>query len=336
MGRELSNRQAGTLDGERRDDRIDTGTIGKASINQRLTLIDAATNLCDDSLDDTFGHFVRNKTSPRQFQNPFLFHEDLIALHDHDFADRWSPQQVLQWTIPEYSVLQIFFQRSQDDVFSHFAMQVRPYQRKDLRKCRFNSTDPGTQIGFIFDLHFFARENQQILKFGFSLGNQGRRQIELVVCQARQQIVSRTAPFKNQLIDQKISQCQSDDLFEQRFVFRAEQIEFATDVFNIAFQQDDRISIAGPLIFNLIQIETFEQLSMDSLIQVSHDRPQVCFQFRAANGRDFVRFKGQRIRPDPNGLTRLEQDRIATQDFLITNEATVDSDVLQFELPVFS
>ena len=75
---------------------------------------------------------------------------------------------------------------------------------------------------------------------------------------------------------------------------------------------------------------------MHPLIQVGHDRAQMCFQFGPADRRDFVGFERQRKRPDANGFARFEQDKVSAEDLFVADQAAIDADVLQLELAVFA
>ena len=108
---ETANRQAGTIDGQRRNDGVDAGSVGQAGIHHRRRFIDAPPDSRDDAIDDLHQVGVVFEAETRRFELAGTFHVDLVVTVDQDVGDG--------------RIFEQWFQRTQaEDFVENFARQT--------------------------------------------------------------------------------------------------------------------------------------------------------------------------------------------------------------------
>ncbi len=257
--RKLADRQAGTAHGQRRDDGVHAGAVGKPGVDQRLALVDPSADLGDDALDDRLGHLVGDEPPAGKLDNAVSFDVDLVAVDHHDLGDRRRAEQILQRTEAEDRVLQVLLERPEHEVLPQLVVQMRPHQRKDVGETFLGLPDASREVRLFVQLQFLAGEVQQVLQFGFAFGDQRGRDVELVPGQAVCAEAFVVA-FENQLVDDIVAERQADDLLQQRVVLFAEQPQLPADVFDVLLQQQDAFVVAELVVLQFVQVEAFEQL----------------------------------------------------------------------------
>src|SRR5207344_681225 len=86
-GRELPDGDDGADQRQRRDDGIDTGTVGQAGVDHRGRLVDASADRGDDPVDDAHDVVVVLEDDVGQLQLAGAFDVDLARSVDHDLGD---------------------------------------------------------------------------------------------------------------------------------------------------------------------------------------------------------------------------------------------------------
>ena len=145
---------------------------------------------------------------------------------------------------------------------------------------------------------------------------------------------SSAARLHDDLVDQVVAERQAGDLFDQRLVLGAEDVQLAADVLDVVLQEEDALRVAAVAGLELVQVEPFQQLLVDLQLQVGHDRPQVGLQLAAADRGGLLGLEGQRVGPDADLGARLEHARLPAQHLLLADDATIQADVLQGSLPL--
>ena len=112
----LSDRQRRPVDGQGRDDGVDTRAIGKPRINQGRGLVDPSAHPGDDPFNDPAERFVRTEFGIRFLQMAVLLHVDAVMAVDHDFRDFGIVEETLDRAVAQHVV---------DD----FAGQALPFSR---------------------------------------------------------------------------------------------------------------------------------------------------------------------------------------------------------------
>ena len=148
----LANRQTGPEHGQRWNDRIHPRAVGQARVDQRLAFVDPPADLGNDSLDDRFGNFFRDKPPAGVLNHPVALHIDLIATDHHDFADGRGAEQILQRPEAEDDVLEIFLEHPQHQILAQLAVQMRPNQRKYVDEAILDTLDFLADVGQLFEI----------------------------------------------------------------------------------------------------------------------------------------------------------------------------------------
>ena len=87
IGAETANRQHGTVERERRNDRVDAGAVLQPGVDHRAGLVDAPSDHADDALDDPEQVRVVLEDDLRLFEAPFALDVHLIVPVDQDVRD---------------------------------------------------------------------------------------------------------------------------------------------------------------------------------------------------------------------------------------------------------
>ena len=118
-----ANRQAGSLQCQRRHHRVHPAAIGHAGIQKRLGLRNLAFGLRRDLVDDR--QRVGQESSAGILQHPVLLDEYRVGIDHHDLIDGGVVQKLLQWSEAEPEVLDFFLQPAVAQVTPH-GKQRRP------------------------------------------------------------------------------------------------------------------------------------------------------------------------------------------------------------------
>ena len=104
---ELTDRQRGAVDGERRRDHVDAGAVEQARVADRRGFVDAAADLADDALADV--HQLRAVAEADVGELDFAadFDEGALRTVDHDVGDVVARQQRLERTEAEHVVADV-------------------------------------------------------------------------------------------------------------------------------------------------------------------------------------------------------------------------------------
>ncbi len=96
LGRKTADREQRAVDRERRDDRVDTGTIRQARVDHRRAVVDAPADAADDAVDDAHQVLVVLEGRRQPVQLAAALHVDVLVGVDQDVADRRIPQERLE------------------------------------------------------------------------------------------------------------------------------------------------------------------------------------------------------------------------------------------------
>ena len=86
---------------ERRDDRVDAAAVGKARVDHRRRLVDAAADLRDDLVDDAAQVRLVGEADGRLVERAPALDPDLVRAVDHDLRDRVVGEQALERPVAE-------------------------------------------------------------------------------------------------------------------------------------------------------------------------------------------------------------------------------------------
>src|SRR5437762_2072283 len=95
-GRELSDGDDRSHQGERRDDRVHAGAIRETGVDHGARLVDAAADGRDDALNDLHHVLVVLERHVRELQATLTLDVDLLRAVDHHLGDRLVAEQWLQ------------------------------------------------------------------------------------------------------------------------------------------------------------------------------------------------------------------------------------------------
>jgi len=126
--RELPDRHRRAVQRERWDDRVDTAAIGEARIDHRRGLVDAASDLRDDLVDDPHDVRLVDEANVAQLELAVALDVDAVVGVDHDLGDRVVAKQRLDRAVAEDVVGQLA-----DDLAPLLACERRPVEGELLR-----------------------------------------------------------------------------------------------------------------------------------------------------------------------------------------------------------
>ena len=109
--RELTDRDGGAAQAERRHDDVDAAAVLEAGVGQRGGLVDAAADLVDDPLGDLEQVLFVAEADRGELQLTLLFDVGLVRAVDHDIGHVRIVQQLFQWAEAQQLVDQHHFQR---------------------------------------------------------------------------------------------------------------------------------------------------------------------------------------------------------------------------------
>ena len=98
---ELSDRQLGAVERERRDDGVDTAAVGQAGVHHRAGLVDAAADLADDLVDRAAQVRLVRELGVGLDQLAAALDVDAVEGVDHDFGQVGVAQQRLERAVAE-------------------------------------------------------------------------------------------------------------------------------------------------------------------------------------------------------------------------------------------
>ena len=98
---ELADRQRRSTQRKRRDDRVDAAAVGQARVDHRRRLVDPASDLRDDSVDDPQEMRVIEEGGARLGETSLPLHVDRVVAVDHDLGHALVAQQGLQRAVAE-------------------------------------------------------------------------------------------------------------------------------------------------------------------------------------------------------------------------------------------
>ena len=101
VGGELADRQRRAVDRERRDDGVDTAAVGKAGVDHRAGLVDAAADAGHDLLDGAPKVGLVGELGLDRLQPTVLLQVDLVEAVDHDLGDVGVTQERLDRPVAE-------------------------------------------------------------------------------------------------------------------------------------------------------------------------------------------------------------------------------------------
>ncbi len=104
---EFTDCQRGPVDRERRNDRVDAGSVGETRIAYRRGFIDSAADLADDTLADVQQLLVVAEPDSGPLDLAADFDEDGAGAVDHDVRDIVAGQQRLKRTVTENVVADV-------------------------------------------------------------------------------------------------------------------------------------------------------------------------------------------------------------------------------------
>ena len=96
VGPEPANRQRRPVEGERRDDRVDTGAVGQARVHHRARFVDAPADGAHDALDDLQQVLVVLEDRVALFEPAFALDVDPVVTVDEDVGDGRVAQEGLE------------------------------------------------------------------------------------------------------------------------------------------------------------------------------------------------------------------------------------------------
>ncbi|GBE23667.1 hypothetical protein BMS3Bbin01_03052 [bacterium BMS3Bbin01] len=83
------------------NDRVDTGTVGQPRVHERGRLVDPATDVSDDLVDDATQMHLVDEANVGLLELAVPFAEHLERAVHHDLGDLWVVQQRVDRTIAE-------------------------------------------------------------------------------------------------------------------------------------------------------------------------------------------------------------------------------------------
>src|SRR5690606_31195335 len=104
VGTEAANRQQRPIHSERRNDGVDARAVEQAGVDHRRRLVNAATDLRDDLVDDAQQVAVVFEGNGRQFQLAASLDVNLVVTVDQDVGDGRVVKQRFQRAETEYFV----------------------------------------------------------------------------------------------------------------------------------------------------------------------------------------------------------------------------------------
>ena len=104
VGGELPDGEGGAVERERRDDRVDTGTVGEPGVDHRRRFVDATADLGDDPVDHAVEVVRGEEARFGLVETPGAFDEDLLLAVDHDLGDLGVVEELLDRAEPEHVV----------------------------------------------------------------------------------------------------------------------------------------------------------------------------------------------------------------------------------------
>src|SRR5271163_1687489 len=110
LAAESTNRERRSVERERRYNRVDTRTVGQARVNHRRRLVDPASDLRHNSIDDQHQVLIVLELDVGRVQLAALFDVHLVVAVDQDIGDLIVPQQRLQRSETQQLVLDLFDQ----------------------------------------------------------------------------------------------------------------------------------------------------------------------------------------------------------------------------------
>ena len=99
--RELADGELRAVEGERRDDRVDTRPVGKSGVHHRAGLVDAAADLADDLVDGAAQMGLVRECRSGAHQLAVALDVDGVVCVDHDFGQVTIAQERLERAIAE-------------------------------------------------------------------------------------------------------------------------------------------------------------------------------------------------------------------------------------------
>ncbi len=331
---ELADGKARPPGGQGRNDRVDTRTIGQPRIDQRSAFVDPPPHLGHDPFDDAFGNLLRNEAAARTLDHAAPLDVNLVALHDHDFRDGGCPQQVLQGPEPKDGVFEVFLQGAQQDVLAQLGVQVNPHGPGHFGKPLLQEVNLLADIRNAVQVQLLANVLQQVVEFGFALGHQRGRHVELVGGDARQIEVPLVAGFHDELVDEQIAEREHRQLIEQRFIVLAEHFQFAAHILDVVLQQQDVVAVMDAVVLQFVEIEPLQQHLVNAQLQRSQHAAKVGFHLLGRNGGLHLGLERQRVRPDTQLDARRKLGFLAAQQFAVAHQAAIQPHVLDRQLPI--
>ncbi len=104
FGRKTTDGEQRAVDGERRNDRVDTRTVRQAGVDHRRAVVDAAADAADDAVDDAHQVAIVLERRRQPIQLAGALDVDVLVGVDQDVADRRIAQQRLERTQAEHLV----------------------------------------------------------------------------------------------------------------------------------------------------------------------------------------------------------------------------------------
>ncbi|MNP07683.1 hypothetical protein D3C76_997180 [compost metagenome] len=92
----LADRQAGAVEGDGRDDRVDPAAVGQARVHHRARLVQAPPERGEDALDEPLHVRLVDEAEVATVQHPVALDEDPVRTVDQDLGDRRIAQQRFQ------------------------------------------------------------------------------------------------------------------------------------------------------------------------------------------------------------------------------------------------
>ena len=195
---------------------VDARAVGQPGVDQRLALVDAPAHLGHDPLDDRLGHLVGNEAAAGLLDHARPLDVDLVAGDDHDFRHRRRAQQVLQRPEAEDRVLQVFFQRPQDEVLAQLVVQMRADEMEDVVEAALHAVTCWLTSRHSPRFSRCADELQEAVQFGSRSGTSVAGTSNSFDVSAARSKYSSVARLHDELVDQVVAERQAGDLLQQR------------------------------------------------------------------------------------------------------------------------
>ena len=112
LAAESTNRERRTVERQRRNDRIDTRTVGQPRVNHRRRFVNPASDLRDDSIDDQHQVLIVLELDLGGVELAALFDVNLVVSVDQDIGDLIVPQKRLERPESEQLVFDFFYKMS--------------------------------------------------------------------------------------------------------------------------------------------------------------------------------------------------------------------------------